>query len=120
MSKFRFRVCRDYTKSIMVVVTAENIQEAHGLACGDPELFAEKDMGWDGNGALWQEDESNPSPAYTPDESDFEVIDGTWNARNQHESFTFGGWVTAIRMYKTELGYHDWVEEKIAEGEGGK
>ena len=116
MSKFRFRVCRDYTKSIMVTVQAETIQEAHELACSRPDEFSDKDTSWDGITPSWKDDDSSMSPAYIPDESDFEIIDLNWNARNQHEKFTHGKWVTAIRMYKTELGYHDWVESMLAQG----
>lgn len=116
MSKFRFRVCRDLTESVMVTVQAETIQEAHAMACADPNTFADKCAGWDGTETSWEPDDSSTSQPYIPDESDFQIIDLNWNVMNQHEKFTHHLWVTAIRMYKTEKGYHDWVEDEIAHG----
>lgn len=115
MSKFRFRVCRDRTESLMVTVQAETIQEAHAIACEAPDDFGDKVGGWDGTETSWELDDSSTSQPYIPDEHDFEIIDLNWNVRNEHEKFTHHLWVTAIRMYKTEKGYHDWVEDQIAE-----
>lgn len=106
MSKFRFRITRNVTESCMVVVEANNLFNAFDAAINNPDPFMED---------YWVQDDNAPNKPYIPDEEDYEIIDLTWNRRNPHPKYSPGRWLTAIRLYETELGYHDWVESKLGE-----